>query len=203
MSEPGLFETIYAQRAIRRFKPDPVPRDAIERIVEAATHAPSGGNRQPWAFVVVTDPAKKQRIAEWYHEGWVAMYASDPSRPRNAVYRSAEYLAEHMAGTPVLIFPCIAAGGGRRPSFQTGSSIYPAAQNLMLAAAALGIGTVITTFHMRREGEVKALLGIPDDYATACMIAMGYPAKGERFGGARRKPASEVTHYESWTDPLS
>ncbi len=198
MPEPELFETLYAQRAIRRFKPDPVPREAIERIIEAATHAPSGGNRQPWAFVVVTDPANKERIAEWYHEGWVSMYASDPGRPRNAVYRSAEYLAEHMAETPVLVFPCIAAGGGRTPSFQTGSSIYPAAQNLMLAATALGIGTVITTFHMRREGEVKALLGIPDDYATACMIAMGYPAEGERFGGARRKPASEVTHYESW-----
>ena len=198
MPEPAFFETLYAQRAIRRFKPDPVSRELIERIIEAATHAPSGGNRQPWAFVVVTDPAKKERIAEWYHEGWVGMYASDPSRPRNAIYRSAEYLAEHMAETPVLVFPCIAAGGGRRPSFQTGSSIYPAAQNLMLAATALGIGTVITTFHMRREGEVKELLGIPDDYATACMIAMGYPAEGERFGGAGRKPASEVTHYESW-----
>ena len=132
MPEPAFFETLYAQRAIRRFKPDVVPSEVIERIIEAATHAPSGGNRQPWAFVVVTDPAKKARIAEWYHEGWVAMYASDPNRPRNAVYRSAEYLAEHMAETPVLIFPCISAGGGRAPSFQTGSSIYPAAQNLML-----------------------------------------------------------------------
>ncbi|MCY4581638.1 MAG: nitroreductase family protein [Chloroflexi bacterium] len=198
MAEPGIFETIYAQRAIRRFRPEPVPREVIERIVEAATHAPSGGNRQPWAFVVVTDAEKKRRIAEWYHEGWVAMYASDPSRPRNAVYRSAEHLAEHMAETPVLVFPCIAAGGGRRPPFQSGSSIYPAAQNLMLAAAALGVGTVITTFHLRREAEVKALLGIPDDYATASMIAMGYPAEGERFGGARRDPVSEVTHYESW-----
>ena len=193
MPEPAFFETLYAQRAIRRFKPDPVPRETIERIIEAATHAPSGGNRQPWAFVIVTDPAKKERIAEWYHEGWVSLYASDPNRPRNAVYRSAEYLAEHMAETPVLIFPCIAAGGGRRPSFQSGSSIYPAAQNLMLAATALGIGTVITTFHIRREGEVKALLGIPDDYATACMIAMGYPADGERFGGARPQPATDVT----------
>ena len=152
----------------------------------------------PGAFVVVTDAEKKRRIAEWYHEGWVSMYASDPSRPRNAVYRSAEYLAEHMAETPALVFPCIAAGGGRRPSFQSGSSIYPAAQNLMLAATALGIGTVITTFHMRREGEVKTLLGIPDDYATSCMIAMGYPAEGERFGGAGRRPVAEVTHYESW-----
>ena len=126
------------------------------------------------------------------------MYASDPSRPRNAVYRSAEYLANHLADAPVLIFPCIATGDGREPSFSTGSSIYPAAQNLMLAAAALGLGTVITTFHMRHEADVKALLGIPAEYATACMIPMGYPAEGERFGGGQRNPVSEVTHYEQW-----
>ena len=198
MTEPAFFDTIYAQRAIRRFKPDPVPRDLIEQVIEAATRAPSGGNRQPWAFVVVQERAKKERIAEWYYEGWVAMYASDPSRPRNAVYRSAEYLANHLADAPVLIFPCIATGGGRQPSFSTGSSIYPAAQNLMLAAAALGLGTVITTFHMRHEADAKTLLGIPAEYATACMIPMGYPGEGERFGGGQRNPVSEVTHYEQW-----
>ena len=198
MPEPGLFETIYSQRAIRRFKPEPVPGEVIERIIEAATYAPSGGNRQPWAFVVVTDPAKRDRIAEWYHEGWVAMYASDPSRPRNAVYRSAEYLAEHMAETPVLVFPCISASGGRSPSFQSGSSIYPATQNLMLAAAALGVGTVITTFHMRREAEVKALLNIPDDYATACHGCDGLPrrrASGSAERGAGPWPRSRTTNH--------
>lgn len=168
-------------------------------MIEAASRAPSGGNRQPWAFVVVEDQAKKDRIAEWYREGWTAMYESDSSRPRNAVYRAAEHLANHLAETPVLIFPCISAGGGREPSFSTGSSIYPAAQNLMLAAGALGLGTVITTFHRRREADVKALLGIPDEYATSCMIPMGYPAEGERFGGARRKPVSEITHYDHWS----
>ena len=192
---PDFFETLYAQRAIRRFKPDPVPRETIEQVIEAATRAPSGGNRQPWAFVVVTEQAKKDQIAQWYHEGWVALYESDSSRPHNAVYRSAEHLAE----TPVLIFPCISARPGQGPAFSTGSSIYPAAQNLMLAATALGLGTVITTFHLRREAELKALLGIPDDYATSCMIPMGWPAEGERFGGGRRKPVSEITHYETWT----
>ena len=196
---PDFFETLYAQRAIRRFKPDPVPRETIEQVIEAATRAPSGGNRQPWAFVVVTEQAKKDQIAQWYHEGWVALYESDSSRPRNAVFRSAEHLADHLAETPVLIFPCISARLGQGPAFSTGSSIYPAAQNLMLAATALGLGTVITTFHLRREAELKALLGIPDGYATSCMIPMGWPAEGERFGGGRRKPVSEITHYETWT----
>ena len=195
---PDFFETLYAQRAIRKFKPDPVPRDLIDRVIEAATRAPSGGNRQPWAFVVVTDRSKRERIGEWYHEGWVAMYESDPSRPRNAVYRSAEHLALHLADAPALIFPCIAAREGGEPAFGSGSSIYPAAQNLMLAATALGLGTVITTFHRRREADVKALLGIPEGYATSCMIPIGWPAEGERFGGARRRPVSEVTHYDAW-----
>ena len=197
---PDFFETLYAQRAIRRFRPDPVPRELIEQVIEAATRAPSGGNRQPWAFVVVTEQAKKDKIAQWYHEGWVALYESDSSRPRNAVYRSAEHLADHLAATPVLIFPCISARAGQTPAFSTGSSLYPAAQNLMLAATALGLGTVITTFHLRREAELKALLGIPDGYATSCMIPMGWPAEGERFGGGRRKPVSEITHYETWTE---
>ncbi len=195
---PDFFETLYAQRAIRKFKPDPVPRELIEQVIESAARAPSGGNRQPWAFVVVTDRSKRERIGEWYHEGWVAMYESDPSRPRNAVYRSAEHFALHMADAPVLIFPCIAAREGRDPAFASGSSIYPAAQNLMLAATALGLGTVITTFHRRREADVKALLGIPEGYATSCMIPMGWPAEGERFGGARRRPVAEITHYDAW-----
>lgn len=195
---PEFFETLYAQRAIRQFKPDPVPHDLIQQILEAATRAPSGGNRQPWAFVIVEDQSKKDQIAKWYHEGWVSMYASDKSRPRNAVYRSAEYLAYHLAEAPVLIFPCISAREGTDPSFSTGSSIYPAAQNLMLAATALGLGTVITTFHRAHESDVKALLGIPATYATSCMIPMGYPAGGERFGGAQRRPVIDVTHYNQW-----
>ena len=78
---PDFFETLYAQRAIRRFKPDPVPRELIEQVIEAATRAPSGGNRQPWAFVVVTEQAKKDQIEQWYHEGWVALYESNSSPP--------------------------------------------------------------------------------------------------------------------------
>ncbi len=196
---PDFFETLYSQRAIRRFKPDPVPARLIERVIEAAARAPSGGNRQPWAFLVVSDQPKKDRIAQWYHEGWTAMYASDPSRPRNALYRSAEHLAHRLAETPVLIFPCIALRPREEPSFATGSSIYPAAQNLMLAATALGLGTVITTFHRRREAEVKALLGVPENYATSCMIPIGWPADGEHFGGARRAPVSSIIHYNSWS----
>ena len=196
MADMSLFDAVYAQRAIRRFKPDPVPQEAVERILEAAVRAPSGGNRQPWSFVVIRDPALKRRIGEWYLDGWNATYASDPSHPRNAVYRSAEALAHHLADTPVLILACTSGGAGG--SITAGSSIYPAVQNLMLAATALGIGSVITTFHRRHEQEVKELLGIPADMQTAALIPLGYPAAGERFGGGGRRPITELTHYDRW-----
>ncbi|MBL75673.1 MAG: nitroreductase [Chloroflexi bacterium] len=195
---PDFFEIINAQRAIRRFKPDPVPQLLIEKLIEYATKAPSGSNKQPWAFVIVTEQDKKNKIAHWYHEGWVAVYESDPSRPRNAVYESALHLANHLHDVPVLIFPCITESNGRVPSFSSGASIYPAAQNLMLAATALGLGSVITTFHRRHENDVKALLGIPEEFTTSCMIPIGWPAEGEHFGGSKRKPVSEVIHYENW-----
>jgi nitroreductase len=190
-----IFKTIHAQRAIRPFKPDPVPQALIERILDASVHAPSGGNRQPWSFIVITDDRLKQQIGEWYLDGWNVTYASDPSWPRNAVYRSAEGLAHHLAETPVLILACVDGSSG---SITSGSSIYPAVQNLMLAATALGLGTVITTFHRRHEEDVKALLKIPDHVQTAALIPLGWPAEGERFGGSRRKPFVEVTYYDRW-----
>ena len=195
MPDMTLLDTIYAQRAIRRFRPDPVPQEVIEQLIAAAVHAPSGGNRQPWSFVVVRDQALKEQIGEWYLDGWNTTYASDPSKPHNALYRSAETLAHHLAETPVLILACLAGGGG---SITSGSSIYPAVQNLMLAATAMGLGTVITTFHRRHEDEVKALLGIPEEVHTAALIPLGYPAEGEHFGGARRRPIAEITHYDRW-----
>ena len=88
--------------------------------------------------------------------------------------------------------------GSRGPSFTTGASIYPAVQNLMLAARALGLGTVITTIHRGREGEIKELLDIPEGVTTAALIPMGYPAKGAGFRPVRRGPTSEVTYVDRW-----
>ena len=201
---PGisLHDAIHGQRAIRRFSTDPVPQEAIEQILAAAARAPSGGNRQQWSFVVIRDDVLKRRIGEWYLDGWNVTYASDPTRPRNATYVSAETLAHNLAATPVLILACINRGQGSGPaSLSAGASIYPAVQNLMLAAEDLGLGTVITTFHMRHEGEVKALLGIPDSVQTAALIPMGYPAEGEHFGGSKRSAVSEFAHYDRWDNP--
>jgi nitroreductase len=198
---PGisLHDAIHGQRAIRRFSTDPVPQEAVERVLAAAARAPSGGNRQQWAFVVIRDDALKRTIGEWYLDGWNVTYASDPTRPHNATYVSAETLAHNLAATPVLILACINRAQSSGPaSLAAGASIYPAVQNLMLEAEDLGLGTVITTFHMRHEDEVKALLGIPESVQTAALLPMGYPADGEHFGGSKRNAVAAFTHYDRW-----
>ena len=156
-----IFETIHTLRAIRRFKPDPVPDELIWKVLDAAIRAPSGTNQQPWNFVVIRDAATKAKIAEYYRDAWDNTYGrqreamlANPAQSRT--YRSAEYLAHHLAEMPVLILIC------SRGPIGNGGSIFPAVQNLMLAARALGLGTVLTTTHKGREAQVKELLGIPD-----------------------------------------
>ena len=199
MPDPSLFETIYAQRAIRHLKPDPIPDDVLEQVLAAALRAPSGGNSQPWAFVVVRDPELKRQLAVWYKDFWDNVYSKRTDRHGTRVFRSAEHLVHHFAEAPVVVVPCIRGSkGGAGDKLTTGASIYPAVQNMMLAAVGLGIGTVITTFLQNHEDEVKALLGIPDGYQTACAVPMGYPSGEEAFGGARRLPLSEVVHHDRW-----
>ena len=203
MDDIGLFEAIHTQRAIRRFSSEPVDDDLVRRMIAAAVRAPSGTNRQPWAFVVVRNPETKRRIAGYYYRAWEAAFGH--RKPGEGVspqvYRSAKHLAENMADVPVLIVVCMVYGDGERRhagSIVQGSSIYPAVQNLMLAARALGLGTVLTSMHRRYEDEIKALLGIPDDAETAALIPVGYPGHGDHFGGSVRRPAEEVTFYEKW-----
>jgi nitroreductase len=194
-----VFEAINTTRAMRRLKTDPVPDELIWKVLEAAIRAPSGGNRQPWAFIVVRDPDKKARIAGWYLDAWNKSYAmmkhavtADPAGART--YASADHLANHLAEMPVLIIAAVQSGDvGTSPS---GSYIYPAVQNLMLAARALGLGTTLTTLHRAHEAEVKALLGLPDNIETMALIPLGWPEG--KFGMGPRKPVEEVTYWETW-----
>ncbi|PZC45681.1 MAG: Nitroreductase [Chloroflexi bacterium] len=195
----SLFDAMYAQRAIRRFKPDPVPQEAIERILEAAVRAPSGGNRQSWSFIVIRDPEIKAKFGEWYLDSWGSSYVPGLGKTTSTpIMSSAEYLAHHLAETPVLILGCVQRSKGRLPGLSQWGTIFPAIQNLMLAALSLGLGTVLTTMHFFHEAEAKELLGIPEEVDTACLIPLGYPAEGEHFGGARRRPIADVTHYDRW-----
>ena len=195
-----VFEAINTQRAMRRLKPDPVADDLIWKVLEAAIRAPSGGNRQPWNFLVVRDPEKKRKIAEWYLDSWNKSYglikqAAMASPETAKTYASAEYLANHLAEVPVLIIATV-NNAGVAPVSPPGASIYPAVQNLMLAARALGLGSCLTTFHRTHEAEVKTLLGIPDGIETMALIPLGWP-RG-KFGAGARMPVDKVTYWDSW-----
>ncbi|MBI4299745.1 MAG: nitroreductase family protein [Chloroflexi bacterium] len=201
-----VYEAIATLRSMRRLKPDPVPDALVKRVLDAAIHAASGGNMQNWAFVVVRDAEKKRRIAEWYSDGLRRLMASgygqrpdlspEQAAAAERTRRSAQYLADHMAEAPVLIFCCLMLPPGASGDVRTGSSIYPAVQNLMLAARAEGLGTTLTTLYSFHDDEVKDLLGIPRNVVTAAMIPMGWPMG--RFGEGPRKPLREVTYIDSW-----
>jgi nitroreductase len=199
MSDMLLFDTLNAQRAIRFLKPDPIPDEILDQILSAALRAPSGGNSQPWAFVVVRDAAIKQQLAVWYKDFWDNVYSKREDRKDSPVSRSAEHLVHHFAEAPVIVIPCIRGSqGSGRDVMTTGASIYPAVQNLMLAAVGLGVGSVITTFLQNHEGKVKEILGVPEDYQTACAVPLGYPSGEETFGGSKRRPLDEVVHWDRW-----
>ena len=203
MTDISLFEAIHTQRAIRNFTADPVSNEAINTILEAAVRAPNGGNTQRWSFLVIRDRETKRRFGEWYVDAWSGLVASmDLQGPSSQPYRPS-MLTRAMEDIPVLILACMERRPpGRDPvSITGGASIYPAVQNIMLAARALGLGTVLTTLHTNHEQEVKELLGIPDHVDTAALIPLGYPAQGENFGGSRRRPSSEVTFRERWGQP--
>jgi nitroreductase len=194
----SLFEAIHSQRAIRHFSEQPVSDEAVETMLSAAIRAPSGGNRQPWRFVVIRDADLKRQLGQWYLAAWQA--ATADMKVFTQPYRHGVELAQQMATVPVLILACIdhgEAGPGRGP-ITRGASIYPAVQNLLLAARALGLGTVLTTLHTQYESEIKALLNIPKTVETAALIPVGYPAEGVRWGRARRGPLSEVVFHERW-----
>jgi nitroreductase len=200
-----FFDVVTTQRAMRRLKPDPIPDAALRQIMDAAICAPSGGNRQGWSFLVIRDPAKRARLGELYREAWgelmkVPYYAAaskePPDSPAGKMLASARHLGEHLGEAPVLILACIALDPDIKPTVTTGASIYPAAQNIMLAARALGIGSCVTTIHKFRDVQVKELLGIPADVETAALIPLGYPLG--KFGRPPRRPLREVAFADRW-----
>jgi nitroreductase len=198
-----LLEAIHTTRSIRRFGPEPVSDDLVERVLAAAVQAPSGTNSQAWRFLVVRDRALRAQVGDLYRQCFREVYTpdrveeeADPTRRR--VIRSADYLADHM-GTepPVLVLVCLErAAGSPPPGRGAGSSAYPAVQNMLLAARGLGLGGCLTTLHMRREPQVKALLGIPETVDTYALIPLGWPATPH--GRLNRRPLREVTFLNRW-----
>jgi nitroreductase len=190
---------------MRRLKPEPVAPELLVKVIEAATMGPSGHNRQPWYFIVVTDPETKQFVAVRYLTAWERIFtpverqvvATDPQSQRGRNLRSAKYLAEHLADVPVMIFACVKKYTDRARAGQPmWGAIYPAVQNLCLAARGYGLGSSITGMHTMFANEIDARLGVPPEYANVLLIPIGYP-KG-RWARPDRKPVMSVTFWERW-----
>ena len=191
-----LFEAIDTQRAIRRFKPDPVPDEMITRLLQAAIKAPSGGLREGWSFIVIRDQETRRKIGDLYRTGDRFVISPDLTAQQRRVYASAQHLEDHMEDVPVFILACIQDVPGA--SFSGGGSIYPAVQNILLAARGLGLGSVLTGRHRRFEEEIKQLLNIPEDVVTAALLPIGFLAEGVRYGPTRRRPLEEVAFNDQW-----
>jgi nitroreductase len=193
-----LLEAIRTTRAIRRLKPDPVPRELVRKVCEAGTFAPSGGNRQPWFFVAVTEPERKAWVAERYRKvfrGYIAPAveaAKDPSYPetKRRNMRSAIHLAEHLHEAPVLLF---VAGWTRRGSPQT-QALFPAIQNVLLACRAVGLGASLTTIHTTFGEECDRWLGLPEGCPSCALLPIGWPAIPYRR--PVRRPIDESLSWE-------
>ncbi len=205
---PNLFEIIATTRSMRRLKPDPVPPELIRKILEAGVCAPSGGNMQRWRFLVIRDAKAKETVGAYYKRAWDEVVSPryrggepSPGTSRERFSRmldAAQHLADHIHEAPVWIVPCLE---GANPSRTAGSSIYPAVQNMLLAARALGLGATLTTLYLSFEKEVEAAFGLPPDIHSYALLPIGYPLG--RFGPVRRVPLAEIVYEDRWGRPFS
>ena len=194
---PPFYDVLTHQRACRAFLPDPVPDDVLDRVLTAATHAPSAENSQPWRFVVVRNAAKRKAIADLATKVWAG----------GARQASKQHLAEHilddvdqsmmgggMAAAPVIVIVC----GDPASTFPSAmeSSIWPCVQNLLLAAGAEGLGAALTTMATLIPEVLRRILELPDDITPYAVIPLGKPAR--RLGPPKRRPVSELTHHDQW-----
>jgi nitroreductase len=204
-------------RAVRRLRPDPIPGPVLERVLEAASWAPTGGNVQPWRVIVVRDRERVRRLGELYSARWFAYAkqhraqlagAPEVLRARTArMLDAGNYLAEHFATTPVVLVFCFNPKGMAitdleqgRVSVVGGASIYPAVENALLACRAEGLGCVLTTLLCEVESDVRALLAIPEPWATAAAVPIGYPV-GRGHGAISRRPVAKLAFADRWDAP--
>ena len=205
----GLLEGINSTRAIRRYRDESIPEKDLRDMLFAATRAPSGSNRQPFRFVVLTDSDKAKQAKVLIKQGaesvWRAKKSNDQydqrsgadsASPKARMARTMDSYVENFDKVPALILPCLVRY--REPTPMEGASVYPAVQNLLLAARALGYGGVITGFHHMVETELKNLLGIPEEVFVSCTVTLGKP-KG-KHGPVRRRPMNELVYGDTWNE---
>jgi nitroreductase len=210
MPRMDVYEALYTTRAMRRVKPDPIPFDVQKRILDAAVRAPSGGNTQNWRFLLVDDPDVKAAIGPIYREClgnlWTTYYkprvdaaAADPALADSVAFvkmrASAQHLADHFEGYPLMLF-------GFAKGDPSGGSIFPAVWSAQLAARAEGVGSALTSVLTFRAADVLDILGVPADehWHMACCITFGYPTG--KWGVPGRVAAHAVANRNRWDNPV-
>ena len=192
-----LLDALATTRAIRRYTTEPISDTDLEQILWHAGRAPSGSNRQPFRFLVLRDGQNavmaKQILGTAFRAGWAAKRVNDGYRPSRFA-DSMQHYVDHFEDVPVDVLVCL--DRYRDPSPYEGASVYPACQNLLLAARALGYGGALTMWHLGVEAELRELLAIPDHVALSACISLGVPAG--RHGGLKRKPLHEVAYDDGW-----
>jgi nitroreductase len=205
----GLLEGLTTTRSIRRYRDEAVPPDALRTMLFAATRAPSGSNRQAFRFLVLTDgdvaEEAKALIGDAARRAWAHKRARDrydegsgaaEDSPKARMARVMQSYVDDFERAPVLVLPCLVRY--REPNSLEGASVYPACQNLLLAARALGYGGVLTLFHGLVDEALRTLLSIPDGVFVAATITIGKPQGAH--GPVRRRPLGELVYGDRWGD---
>lgn len=193
-----VFEAMYTSRALRRFKPDPVPEDVAFQLIDAAIRAPTGHNSQDWRFVLVTEQAAKEQMQAWSERAWTMAFPNYPTdesidalpRTQRLSIKSVKDMAHSLATVPLIVVVCGLRGKHSSP----GGSHFPAIQNMLLAARALGLGGSIFNLPMVGGNGIYELLGIPETNEIYACVPIGYPT--DKQGPLSRKPVKKVAYKE-------
>ncbi|MBU6283980.1 nitroreductase family protein [bacterium] len=197
-----LLEGLRTSCAIRRLRPDPVPRELVRKVCEAGTFAPSGGNRQPWSFVAVMDRERRAWIAERYRRVFseyiapAVRAAESPDYPaeKRKVLSGAVHLSETLHEVPVHLF----VAGHTRRGLPQPQALFPAIQNVLLACRAVGLGASLTTIHLTFREEVDAFLGLPPDRPSIALLPIGWPRVAYRR--PVRRSIDECLFFDRWEE---
>ncbi len=207
---PELLDALATARSIHRYRSDPIPEEDLGRILHAATRAPSGSNAQPFRFLVLRDAEETQRArallgdsfrSNWSRkssdENWRKGSGADPDSPKARTARVMQRFVDGFERIPVIVLACFQRH--HPPGLYDGASIYPACQNLFLAARALGYGACFSVWHLGVEKQLKQLLGIPEPVSIALTITLGRPEG--RHGPLRRRPVADLVYEGRWEQP--
>jgi nitroreductase len=208
----SALEALSTTRAIRRYTDEHIPTDVLNQILWFASRAPSGSNRQPFRFLAVTDgevaDKVKSLLGKSFRTGWAAKLKSDgyesgsgqdPNTAKSRQAASMQHYVDHIEQVPVIVFACLVRYRDATPT--EGASIYPACQNLLVAARSIGYGGALTMWHQGVESQLRELLEIPDNVAISACITLGKPQGSH--GPVRRRPISELVFENQWGSSAS